>query len=98
MSSRAKVPFEFWVYVLSFFMAITGIGLAVAALWPNPEVVVGKVTVLVKDEPISRWYVEVERDGSRRLAEVGPALYDCFEVGDEYSDGSLGRCVGVVWP
>lgn len=64
----------------------------------QPELVTDKIVARVNDEPISRWYLRTDRAGEVRWVEVGPALFDCFEVGDEYHDGSVGRCEGVVWP
>lgn len=63
-----------------------------------PDVVTGKVIADLPGEPISRWYLEVDSTFGTDKIEVGPALYECFEVGDTYKTGSEGRCEGVVWP
>lgn len=64
----------------------------------TPDTVSGKIIADLPGEPISRWYLEVDSVMGTERVEVGPALYDCFEVGDTYEDGSVGRCEGVVWP
>lgn len=74
--------------------------MAGSAIHHDTEIVVGTVVATPEGSPVARWYVETERGGIRRLAEIGPALYafECFAPGDVYVDGSLGRCEGVVWP
>ncbi len=82
--------------------ALIGGGLGYGAAWAidnAPAEVTEKYVAEYEGEPISRWFLETDglTRGSEHV-EVGPALYDCFEIGDTYWPGSVGSCEGVVWP
>lgn len=105
-----KLPAETWaelrrlLVTLAAIIAFVVLGLAFSFfLWTfidsiTPDTVSGKIVADLPGEPISRWYLEVDSVLGTERVEVGPALYDCFEVGDVYESGSKGRCEGVVWP